>query len=49
VATTAAEFAAIVNERVASGVPAAQQTARERLESEGWAEKAQLFERWLDG
>jgi hypothetical protein len=49
VVTTAAEFAKLVNERVTSGVPAAQRAARARLESEGWAEKAQLFERWLDG
>lgn len=49
VCETPAAFAAKVRERLQSGVPADQQTARRRLDAEGWAGKAEQFERWLDG
>ncbi|QEL16200.1 glycosyltransferase family protein [Limnoglobus roseus] len=49
VCDTAEGFAARVNERLQGGLPAGQQAARERLEDEGWAEKAKQFERWVDG
>jgi glycosyltransferase involved in cell wall biosynthesis len=42
---SAASFAAAVEQRLAEGVPAAQQAARQRLTGEGWDEKAQTFER----
>jgi hypothetical protein len=46
---TAEEFAATVAERIASGLPESQRIARLRLGAEGWAEKAEQFEAWLDG
>jgi glycosyltransferase involved in cell wall biosynthesis len=49
VAATADQFAALVKERIASGVPESQRVARERLSAEGWAEKARQFEAWIDG
>jgi hypothetical protein len=49
VAETADVFAAKVVERMTSGLPVGQRLARQRLESEGWAEKAKLFEAWIDG
>jgi glycosyltransferase involved in cell wall biosynthesis len=42
-------FAAAVLERLATGLPESQRTARARLESEGWNAKAAQFEQWLDG
>jgi glycosyltransferase involved in cell wall biosynthesis len=47
-AATPAGFAAAVRDRLAAGVPAAQATARVRLEAEGWAAKAAQFAAWLD-
>jgi glycosyltransferase involved in cell wall biosynthesis len=45
---TAAEFAAAVTARLASGVPAEQREARRRLEAESWDAKAAQFEQWID-
>ncbi len=42
-------FTAAVIERLRSGLPDSQRAARSRLESEGWAEKARQFERWVNG
>jgi hypothetical protein len=49
VAATAEEFAAKVMERTTTGVPDSQRIARTRLAAEGWTEKAQQFEAWIDG
>ena len=49
VAATADEFAVLVQERIRSGVPASQRSARGRLAREGWDEKARQFESWIDG
>jgi glycosyltransferase involved in cell wall biosynthesis len=49
VASTAAEFTALVNARVRGGLPENQRTARRRLDAEGWEAKAKQFEAWLDG
>jgi len=49
VVQTPGEFTAAVLERLRHGVPEAQRKARKRLETEGWAAKAQQFERWIDG
>jgi glycosyltransferase involved in cell wall biosynthesis len=43
------EFARAVLARLSSGLPDAQRSARNRLESEGWPAKAAQFERWVDG
>ena len=43
------QFAALVAERLADGLPEAQRAARRRLDAEGWAGKAAAFEKWLDG
>jgi hypothetical protein len=42
------EFAAVVRERLRTGLQNDQRRARERLESESWSRKAALFERWVD-
>jgi len=42
-------FVAAVRERLRTGLPPEQGRARQRLRAEGWAEKAQQFERWLLG
>jgi glycosyltransferase involved in cell wall biosynthesis len=47
VVDTPEEFAAAVLTRLRDGAPEEQRRARTRLESEGWAAKAELFERWL--
>jgi glycosyltransferase involved in cell wall biosynthesis len=47
-ADTPERFAAAVVERLRTGVPEGQRVARGRLEGEGWAAKAELFERWID-
>jgi glycosyltransferase involved in cell wall biosynthesis len=49
VADTPERFAARVLERVRDGVPDSQRAARRRLDAEGWAAKADAFERWVDG
>jgi hypothetical protein len=49
VAETPESFTARVNERLASGLPANQRVARERLNAESWDAKADLLEAWLDG
>jgi hypothetical protein len=49
VVDTPEAFAAAVLTRLRDGVPDEQLRARTRLESEGWAAKAQQFERWVDG
>ena len=48
-AATPEAFTAAVNLRLATGLPAGQQVARERLRGEGWDAKATQFERWIDG
>ena len=48
VAETPAGFAALVAERLTSGVPASQTAARGRLAAEGWAAKAAAFAGVLD-
>ena len=42
-------FSAAVRERIATGLPADQRAARSRLAAEGWAAKAEAFERWIAG
>ncbi|MDB5311384.1 MAG: tuaH 1 [Gemmataceae bacterium] len=42
-------FASTVLDRLRTGVPDAQRAARARLDAEGWAAKAEEFERWIDG
>ena len=49
VVETPEEFATVVMERLQLGLPDTQRRARQRLESESWAAKAEQFERWLDG
>mgnify|MGYP002780808408 CR=1 FL=1 len=49
VVATADEFAARVRDRIADGLPAGQQAARQRLADESWAGKAALFEKWVTG
>lgn len=49
VVDTPAEFARAVLLRLRGGVPEPQRLARTRLEGEGWAAKAELFEKWVDG
>jgi glycosyltransferase involved in cell wall biosynthesis len=41
-------FAGAVLERLRTGTADSQRAARVRLEAEGWAAKAGLFERWID-
>jgi glycosyltransferase involved in cell wall biosynthesis len=41
------QFARLVLERFRTGLPEAQQLARQRLAAEGWQAKAQALERWL--
>jgi glycosyltransferase involved in cell wall biosynthesis len=48
VADAQGPFAAVVRERLRTGVPDPQRAARVRLEAEGWAAKADQFERWID-
>lgn len=48
VIATAPDFAAAVRERLAGDVPPAQRQARQRLEAESWAAKAELLERWIE-
>jgi glycosyltransferase involved in cell wall biosynthesis len=47
-AGTPEAFAAAVLERLRSGVLESQYAARTRLDAEGWAAKAEQFERWID-
>jgi glycosyltransferase involved in cell wall biosynthesis len=47
-ADTPDAFAAVVLERLRTGIPPEQRAARSRLEAEGWAAKAVEFERWID-
>ena len=47
VASTAEAFAGAVRLRLRTGLPPDQRAARARLASEGWDEKARLFERWV--
>jgi glycosyltransferase involved in cell wall biosynthesis len=49
VCETAEAFAEKVNQRIAEGTAVNQQVNRGRLDDEGWAEKAKLFESWVDG
>jgi glycosyltransferase involved in cell wall biosynthesis len=49
VVETPEEFARAVRLRLREGVPESQRQARKRLESEGWAAKAEQFETWVDG
>jgi glycosyltransferase involved in cell wall biosynthesis len=46
---TPEEFSQLVRKRLAEGLPEEQHVARQRLDREGWAEKARLFERWAMG
>lgn len=48
VADTPGAFAARVLERLQDGIPESQRAARHRLDVEGWAAKAEAFERWVD-
>jgi hypothetical protein len=48
-AETPAAFAAAVVERLRTGLPESQREARRRLDTEGWAAKADQFAAWLDG
>lgn len=41
------EFTAAVLQRLRTGLPAEQKTARERLSEESWAAKAKQFEAWI--
>jgi len=41
------DFVATVRERLRTGLPDSQRTARIRLGAEGWDAKARLFERWV--
>jgi glycosyltransferase involved in cell wall biosynthesis len=47
VVDTPEEFANAVLHRLESGLEEGQRAARSRLNSEGWAEKAALFEQWV--
>jgi hypothetical protein len=49
VVETPEAFAAAVLARLRDGVPEAQRAARSRLDAEGWAAKAEQFERGVDG
>lgn len=49
VAETVEVFASKVVERIATGLPESQRTARERLRDESWAVKAEQFAAWIDG
>jgi glycosyltransferase involved in cell wall biosynthesis len=49
VCETPQSFAEKMRQRIAEGVPVNQQIARERLDEEGWTEKAKQFEQWVDG
>jgi hypothetical protein len=49
VVETPSAFTAAVLTRLREGVPEEQQRARGRLQSEGWAAKAEQFEKWVDG
>jgi hypothetical protein len=44
---TPEEFSRVVRDRMRTGLPGTQQSARERLSDESWAAKARTFERWL--
>jgi glycosyltransferase involved in cell wall biosynthesis len=46
--TTPEEFARAVRLRLAEGPPAEQLTARQRLDGETWARKAEQLSRWMD-
>lgn len=45
--STPEEFAAAVLRRIETAIPAEQQSARQRLEAESWAAKAEQLERWI--
>ncbi len=47
-AATPEAFSAAVRLRLATGLPADQRAARERLAGESWAAKARSFGRWVD-
>jgi glycosyltransferase involved in cell wall biosynthesis len=47
VVATPEEFSQAVRERLATGLPESQQSARVRLVDEAWSAKARDFERWL--
>jgi glycosyltransferase involved in cell wall biosynthesis len=49
VVETPEAFAQAVLLRLREGVPEAQKLARVQLASEGWAAKAEQFEKWVDG
>ena len=46
-AATAEEFAGVAQRRATEGLPPSQMQARERLQSESWATKAQLLRNWM--
>jgi glycosyltransferase involved in cell wall biosynthesis len=46
-AATPEAFSQVVQERIATGLPAPQRRARGRLAEESWIAKARAFERWL--
>ena len=48
-AATADEFAALVVERIRTGVPTAQIESRKKLQAEGWPAKAAQFFAWTEG
>jgi glycosyltransferase involved in cell wall biosynthesis len=49
VVETPEAYASAVLGRLRDGVPDEQRAARMRLDAEGWAAKAEQFEKWLDG
>lgn len=49
VCETPEAFATKVVERIGEPLPTEQVAARQRLDAEGWAEKAEQFEAWIDG
>src|SRR5262249_55921606 len=46
-AASPAEFARLVRQRIETGLPESQRTARARLVQESWAEKARRLEEWV--
>lgn len=49
VAETSAHFSQLVRDRITSGIPVSQTTARNRLQQESWKSKAEILEKVLKG
>ena len=49
VAETSAQFSQLVRDRITSGIPTSQATARNRLQQESWTSKADVLEQVLKG